>query len=139
MSSTIKYLLNMKRLPFLILLLVAGSFLAFKSTSNGTDPTPPTKYDEILKLVGNMLTHAHYSPQSINDAFSKKVFKKYIGDLDPDKNVFLLGDMRELRKYETSIDEEIKGSPVEFFLVAGKTFNTRMEEAALIYNSFLSK
>ena len=44
-----------------------------------------------------------------------------------------------LKKYETRIDDEIKGAPVEFFLAAGKIFNTRMEEAAAMYNEILSK
>ncbi len=140
MSGTLKYLLNMKRLPLLIMILVAGSFLAFKTMGTNTRNTnPPSKYEEILKLVGEMLSNAHYSPQSINDAFSKKIFKKYLSDLDPDKNIYLQSDLDALRKYETSIDEEIKGAPVEFFLTAGKTFNTRMEEAAAIYNDILSK
>lgn len=131
----------MKRLPVVILMLVAGSFLAFKTMGRGTkDPlNPPSKYEKILKLVGQMLAQAHYSPQDINDDFSKKVFRKFTGDLDPEKIMFLKSDMNGLKKYETRIDEEIKGAPVEFFLSAGKIFNTRMEEAALLYKEYLSK
>lgn len=130
----------MKRLPILILMLVAGSFLAFKTMGRGTNnPNPPSKYEEILRLVGKMLQEAHYSPQNLNDAFSKKVFTKYIKDLDPEKNIFLQGDISTLRKFENRIDDEIKGAPVEFFLNAGKTFNTRVEEAAAICNDYLSK
>ncbi len=45
--------------------------------------------------------------------------------------MFLQSDIASLKaKYETKIDEEIKGAPVEFFLAAGKIFNTRMEEAS---------
>ncbi len=129
----------MKRLPFVILIIVAGTFLAFQSMGSGTK-TPPGKYEEILKLVGEMLSQGHYSPQDINDAFSKKIYKKFIADLDPEKNIYLQADMDLLqKKYETRIDDEIKGSSAEFFLAAGKTFNTRMEEAALVCNEILSK
>jgi carboxyl-terminal processing protease len=139
MYNILKYLLNMKRLPIVILAIVAGTFLAFQTMGTGTK-NPPSKYEEILKLVGEMLTQAHYSPKDINDAFSKKIFKKYIDDLDPEKNIYQQSDMDALqKKYETRIDDEIKGSSVEFFLAAGKTFNTRMEEAALICNDLLSK
>ena len=86
-----------------------------------------------------MLSQAHYSPQNINDAFSKKIFKKFLSDLDPEKNMYLQTDMDALKKYETKIDDEIKGAPVEFFLAAGKTFNTRMEEVAIMYNDILSR
>lgn len=131
----------MKRLPIVILMVVAGSFLAFKTSGTGTKtPTvPPTKYEQILKMVGEMLTQAHYSPQDLNDAFSKKIFKKFLYDIDPEKNMYLQSDIEALRKYENHIDDEIKGAPVEFFLAAGKTFNSRMEEAAKMYDDILSK
>ncbi|MGZ8557504.1 MAG: PDZ domain-containing protein, partial [Chitinophagaceae bacterium] len=129
----------MKRLPIVIMMIVAGSFLAFQTMGTGTK-TPPNKYEEILKLVGEMLAQAHFSPQNINDDFSKKIFSKYADDLDPEKNMFLQSDITALqKKYETKIDEEIKGAPVEFFLAAGKIFNTRMEEAAAICTDLLSK
>jgi carboxyl-terminal processing protease len=141
MPNAIKYLLNMKRLPIVILMVVAASFLTFKTTGAGTNKSvnPPTKYEQILKMVGEMLSQGHYKPQDINDAFSKKIFKKFIGDLDPEKTMFLKSDMDALKKYETTIDDEIKGAPVQFFLEAGKVFNARMEEAALMYNDILSK
>ena len=127
MLNAVKFILNMKRLPFILMMIMAGLFLAFQTMGTGTK-TPPGKYEEILKLVGQMLSQAHYSPQDINDDFSKKIFKKYIGDLDPEKNMFLQSDMNSLKKrYEDNIDNEIKGSPAEFFLAAGKLFNTRME------------
>ncbi|HWR32941.1 MAG TPA: carboxy terminal-processing peptidase [Chitinophagaceae bacterium] len=130
----------MKRLPIVILMLVAGSFLAFKTTGTGTRKAsaPPTKYEQILKLVGDMLEQAHYSPQDINDAFSKKIYKKFLADIDAEKTMYLLGDIDAMKKYETKIDDEIKGAPVEFFLAAGKTFNSRMEEAARMYDEILS-
>lgn len=132
----------MKRLPIVIMMVVAGSFLAFMTMGTGTRNTsvnPPSKYEQILKLVGSMLSEAHFSPQDINDAFSKKVFIKFMADLDPDKNMYLQSDMNALKKFETKIDDEIKGSPVEFFLEAGKIFNKRMEEVSVIYNSILAQ
>src|SRR5258705_13312469 len=137
MLNAIKYLLNMKRLPIVIMMVVAGSFFAFQTMGTGTK-NPPTKYEEILKLVGEMLSQAHYSPQNINDDFSKKIFKKFTGELDPEKNMYLQSDMESLKKYETKIDDEIKGAPVEFFLAAGRTFNARMEQASKMYTEILS-
>lgn len=131
----------MKRLPIVVMFALTGSFLAFRSIGNINHNTnPPGKYEQILKLVGEMMTQAHFSPQDINDAFSKKVFKKFIGDLDPEKNMFLLSDMDQLqKKYDSKIDDEIKGSNVESFLAAGKNFNQRMEEVAVIYKNTLEK
>jgi len=141
MRQAFKYLTNMKRLPIVVLLALTGSFLAFRSIGNTThNSNPPGKYEQILRLVGEMMSQAHYSPQDINDAFSKKVFKKFMGDLDPEKNMYLQADIDQLqKKYETRIDDEIKGADAAFFLAAGKNFNQRMEEVALVYNEFLLK
>lgn len=129
----------MKRLPIVIMMVVAGFFLAFQTTGSHAK-NPPSRYEEILKLVGRMLEEAHFSPQDINDDFSKKVFKKFIEDLDPEKNIFLASDIDGLRKkYETRIDDEIKGAPVEFFLATGKIFNQRMEEASAMANAILQE
>lgn len=133
----------MKRLPILVMFIVAGTFLAFQSL--GKSSNPPSKYDKILKNVGQMLTEAHYSPKDINDDFSKKIFSKYMNDLENnlalDKKVFLQTDYDELKKkYETRIDDEIRGeTPVEFFLAAGQIFNKRIEEVAKICNEILSE
>lgn len=129
----------MKRLPIVITMVLAGSFLAFQTMGTGNN-NPPNKYEEILKLVGQKLAEDHYSPQNFDDAFSKKIFKKYLTDLDGDKTFFLQSDIDQLKqKYENRIDDEIKGAPVEFFLEAGKIFNTRMEENAKMCSDILSK
>jgi carboxyl-terminal processing protease len=139
MPKAIKYLTNMKRLPFLLVMLAAGIFLAFKTIGTSNKQNPPSRYEKILQIVGEILTQGHYSPKDINDDFSKKVFNKYFEELDPDKDIFLQSDLTALNSYSTRIDDEIKGAPVQFFLEAGKVFNKRIDEAASIYKDILSK
>lgn len=127
----------MKRLPLLLVMLVGGIFLAF-NTMGSDNSTPPSKYDKILQSVAALLVQGHYNPKDINDAFSKKIFKKYLEDLDADRTILLQDDIKALKKYETRIDDEIKGQPVEFFLEASKLFNKRVEEAAVIYKDLLA-
>ncbi len=131
----------MKRLPIVIMMVVAGSFFAFKTMGTDTkrSTVPPSKYEQILKLVGDMLIQLHYDPKNINDAFSKKIYTKFMGDLDREKNFFLQSDFKALKKFEDRIDDEILGAPVEFFLEAGKVFTARMEEAAKMSNEILAK
>ena len=129
----------MKRLHLLLLMLGAGIFLTFRTLGTTGRAVPPTKYERILQSVGEMLMQGHYSPKQINDDFSKIVFKKYLEDLDPDKNIFTQQDIDALRRHETRVDDEIKGAPVEFFQDAAKLFNKRIEEAAKIYKDILAK
>jgi carboxyl-terminal processing protease len=138
MRKALKYIIDMKRLPIIVMFAVAGTFLAFQSLGKNTNP--PSKYEKILKNVGQMLMEAHYSPKDINDEFSKKIYTKFLNDLDPDKNILTQTDYDALKKYETKIDDEIKGdAPVEFFLEAGKLFNKRIEEVSKIYTDILSQ
>lgn len=127
----------MKRLPILILLLVAGVFLA--SSMNTVKNDPPGKYEKIMERLTEMLKEAHYSPKSIDDDFSKKIFTRYLEDLDPNKNIFLHADLESLKKFETKIDDEMKGAPVEFFKAAGQLFNKRTEEVSAYYKEILTK
>ncbi|MDB5253172.1 MAG: carboxyl-terminal protease [Flaviaesturariibacter sp.] len=119
-------------------MLAACIFVAFRTLGTGTVP-PPSKYERILQNVGEMLRQGHYSPKEINDDFSRKIFAKYFADIDPDKNIFLQEDLQALKKYETRLDDEIKGAPVEFFLEVGKIFRKRTEEASAIYKGILAK
>lgn len=139
MPKALKYLISMKRLPLLLVMLVAGIFLAFQTMGKTNKTNPPSKYEKILQIVGEILTQGHYSPKDINDDFSKKVYNKYFEDLDPDKDIFLQQDLVALNGYSTKIDDEIKGAPVQFFLEAGKLFDKRTEEAAAFYKDILSK
>lgn len=130
----------MKRLPFVLLvLLLAGSFLAFKS-SIARNAAPPGKYEQIMELVGQLLSQAHFSPQNIDDQFSEKVFDKFMNDLDPEKNIFLKKDYDSLKAlYGDQIDDEIKGAPVKSFLAISSVFDQRNSEAQKWTQGILSK
>ncbi|MGZ5286773.1 MAG: carboxy terminal-processing peptidase [Flavisolibacter sp.] len=128
----------MKRLPLLIAMLIAGIFLAFQ-TMGTSNSNPPSKYEKILQIVGEILAQGHYSPQDINDEFSKKVYAKYFEELDSEKNLFLKEDLATLNSFSTKIDDELKGAPVQFFLEVGKIFNKRTEEVSSVYQELLAK
>lgn len=100
---------------------------------------PPSKNETILRTVGAMLEQGHYSPKKIDDAFSKEVFVEYFKRLDPSKRILTEKDMSKLRKYEASIDDEIHGSPLEFFTTAEEIYKKRIVEAEEIYKGFIEK
>ena len=128
----------MKRLPILIVMLIVGVFLAFQTMGKSTT-NPPSKYEKILRIVGEILEQGHYSPKDINDEFSKKIFDRYFEELDADKDIFLASDIESLRSFSTRIDDEIKGAPVQFFQEVSKIFDKRAPEAFAIVNDLLAK
>ncbi|OQP57299.1 tail-specific protease [Niastella vici] len=134
-------MLQRKNLPIVLLLFGAGLILAFKSLGFGLgNGNPPTKYEKILHNVGEMLAEIHYSPKKIDDNFSKEIFKKYLGEkIDDQKNVLLQSDIQQLKKYETKIDDEILGGPVQFVPAVTEIYKKRLPETEEIYKDILSK
>jgi carboxyl-terminal processing protease len=141
MPKVLKYMLQRKNLPIVIMLFVAGLIVAFKSLGFGLgNGNPPTKYEKILHNVGEMLAEIHYSPKKIDDNFSKEIFKKFLGEkIDDQKNVLLQTDVQQLKKYETKIDDEIMGGSVEFVPAVSEIYKKRLSETEEIYKEILAK
>ena len=137
MSSNIKtFMLSKKFLPVAIVLIVAGFFIAFRSSGFGN---PPDRFELLFKQVTEMLEQVHYSPKPINDDFSKNIFKKYLETLDPEKNIFTGSDIKDLKKFELSIDDELHGAPIQFFHAVESVYNKRIKELSLEYPGLLQQ
>ena len=118
------------------LVIVSVLFLGFtKCSIKGSDPSEKQR---LLTTIGNVLEEQHYSPKKIDDAFSKQVFKKFIEELDIDKNLFLQSDINEFKKYETYIDDELHGGEIKFVPVVNVAYNKRVPEVVNIYRTILS-
>src|ERR1700741_2347262 len=139
MKNVFRYMFTKRNLPVVILLLGAGLFLAFNSLGIGGNP--PTKYEKILHNVGEMLKEIHYSPKKIDDEFSKTIFKKFLTDryVDENKNILLQSDIQQLKKFETKLDDEILGGPVQFVPALSEIVKKRVLETELLYKEYLSK
>ncbi len=134
-------MLQRKNLPIVLLLFVAGLIVAFRSLGFGLgNGNPPTKYEKILHNVGEMLAEIHYSPKKIDDNFSKEIFRKFLGEkIDDQKNILLLSDIQQLKKFETKIDDEILGGAVQFVPAVSEIYKKRLPETEAIYKELLSK
>ncbi len=113
------------------------SFIAVKSF--GFKSEPATKYEKIITTVAALLEQGHFSPKKIDDNFSKAVFKKYLNDIDPNKEILLQSDINELKKFETKIDDELHGSRLQFVAALSTIYNKRVLEAVVIYKDLLNR
>ena len=140
MSKALKFMFSKKTLPVVILILGAGLFVAFRSLGIGAG-SPPSKYEKILHNVGEMLSQIHYSPKKIDDNFSKEIFKKFLVDryVDDQKNIFLQSDIQQLKKFETKLDEEIRGGAVQFVPAVSEIYKKRLLEIEGLYKEILSQ
>jgi carboxyl-terminal processing protease len=137
-KKVLNSMISKRNLPIVILILGCSIFVAFRSLGFGE--TPPTKYEKILRNVGQMLEEIHYSPKDIDDNFSKEIFKKYLAEVDLEKDVLLQPDVEALRsKYETKIDDEILGkTSVQFVPAVVEILKKRIPETEVIYKEILS-
>ena len=138
MQKFTQFMKSRKGLLLLAIVLFGGLFFAFKSTGIGGTDIVVTQRQRLLSSVGSILEDLHYSPKLINDAFSKQVFKKYLDELDGDKSIFLQSDITGLKKYETTIDDEIHGAPIEFVPAASAIYDQRIAEVIALYKEILS-
>jgi carboxyl-terminal processing protease len=132
-------MLNKRNLPIVLLVSALGIAIALKTFA--FSGTPPTKYEKILKNVSEMLEEIHYSPKDIDDQFSKEVFKKYLGEVDVEKKIFLRSDIQELSaKYQSLLDDEILGKvPVEFVPAVVTLYKKRLVEVQNISREILAQ
>jgi len=118
------------------IILFGAVFFAFK-VSTYTTELQPTQRQKLLATVGALLEAQHYSPKVIDDNFSKKLFAAYLKALDPEKTLFLQSDITSFKKFETSLDDEIKGAPIAFVPAISTVYTKRIEETVLLYKELL--
>lgn len=138
MNKTLKFMKSTKGLILLSVLLVGGLFIAF--TNNSSTDKVLSQKQKLLTVVGDLLEKQHYSPQAIDDSFSKKIFAKFISDLDGDKCLFTEADITTLKKYETTLDDEIHGkTELQFLPAVNAIYNSRTDEIVVLYKEILNK
>jgi carboxyl-terminal processing protease len=129
-------------IPVIILLTLGSLFIHFqtqgKNESDNTD-NPKVRFAKILKNVGILLEEGHFSPKKVDDNFSREVMKKFIGDLDDEKDIFLQSDIDNFKKYENRIDDEIHGSDIESFFAVNEVYQKRFLEVSKYYTEILAK
>lgn len=118
-----------------------GLFVAFKTSIGNSEKNDDVSENQkkVLAAIGALIEKQHYNPKKIDDNFSKEVFKKYLEELDDDKIYFLQQDINELKKFETTIDDELHGSNIKFVPTVNAIYNNRLTQVVAIYKNILSK
>ncbi|MCW3102125.1 MAG: carboxyl-terminal protease [Bacteroidetes bacterium] len=97
------------------------------------------KDEAIDQILMQSLNNVHYSPLTLNDDFSEKVFKLYMQRLDYNKKFLLQSDVDELKKLNHSIDEDISTGHFGFFDKSYGIITKRVDEAQAYYKEILSQ
>jgi carboxyl-terminal processing protease len=68
---------------------------------------PTDEQRAVARKIGRILEQTHYSRAAIDDAFSRKVFQRYLELLDPEHSYFLASDVQAFSVYQDRFDDMI--------------------------------
>ena len=86
------------------------------------------------------LSLAHYQPEKVDDAFSKRVFDLYLKRIDINKK-FLAANRRSAvcAGTQTDVDDEVKRGTHEFLDVSTQIMDQRVKDIQALYRDILAK
>lgn len=103
----------------------------------------PQDEDDKLKTImvnlKNALTYVHYSPKSINDAYSQQVYKRYLEMIDPSKRYFRQADIAEFDRQKNLLDDYLNKGDLTFYKTTTDRLFKRLDEVDKITQDILSK
>ncbi|PJJ59056.1 carboxy terminal-processing peptidase [Hymenobacter chitinivorans] len=121
-------------LPGFLLLFPTGGF-----TQRPADGVPPQKKEVLLGTIAQGLGVGHVQPEQIDNEFSRRVYALYLKHLDGSKRFLLQPDVKQLQRYETGIDDEIRQGKHEFLDLSTKLIDQRVQEAQVLYRELLQQ
>ena len=130
----LRFMKNKILVPLVIVGCVAA-FLSFKYSSKGQSSEEKRKL--VIETVMKTIQMEHFSPKSLDDTFSARVYHKLIHEFDYDKLYFTQSDINKLKNYEFKIDDEIRDNSIEFFDTLDAIYIRRIDGAEKYYKEIL--
>jgi carboxyl-terminal processing protease len=128
----------MKRNYKKLIAVVCLSATLFAFTINSKKSIDPDKDKLLLELLMFVIKKGHYNPVTVDDNFSKGVYKEYIEALDPSKRFFLQSDINEFSKYQLDLDDQLTNKDLTFFNLTYDRLVLRVNEGNKMYKEVLS-
>jgi carboxyl-terminal processing protease len=105
---------------------VAG-LLLFRSPAPA-DPKLNKQDQLVARVVCEFLRQLHLNHPPIDDAASRRLFARFLKDLDPTKQYFLQSDIDGWKKYETELDDQLLRGELTFPYQVYERLMTRLNE-----------
>ncbi|WNJ95205.1 carboxy terminal-processing peptidase [Vibrio ruber] len=97
-------------------LIAAGLWLAVSSVQASAPSiresdlpvlTPESQHSLATERVKNKFVQSHYKHIYLDDAFSKKIFQRYLGLLDYNRNIFTQKDIDGFKQWSVELDDQL--------------------------------
>lgn len=121
--------------------LVAAVFglASYRFYEHSGPQSAPGKEQVLVGTIVQGLSQAHYQPERIDDAFSKRVFDLALKRLDYRKKFLLQSDVAQLTKFQTDIDDETKRGSHEFLDLSTKLMADRTKQMQTLAHELLAQ
>jgi carboxyl-terminal processing protease len=120
---------------FVLLLGAAGLGLA--PTSARAEPTPTRNDRLVCQFVCEYLKRGHLNTPEIGDELSKRMFKRFLKDIDPGKLYFTKSDVDEFKKDETELDDMVLKGDLTFPYKVYQKYLERLTERQKLIEEFV--
>ena len=89
---------------------IGGAFAATESVLLEDIPQlqQASQHAKVAKRVSDLFNRSHYKYMPLDNTLSKKVFDRYIEQLDFNKQIFLQSDIDAMKVYQHELDENLK-------------------------------
>jgi carboxyl-terminal processing protease len=130
-----RYVKMINKYRYIFLLLIVGLGFGFYNPSGQQEE----KDKVILNLIYQVLNSNHFSPQTLNDDFSEKVFDNFLESLDFNKRFLLAEDVEEMEEHRLDIDDQVRVAQLGFFENSYGIYKKRYLEVKGFYQEILTE
>lgn len=82
----------------------------------------------VAQMVCEFLKQGHLGKPEIGDEISRRLFRRFLKDIDPNKLYFLKSDIDEFKKHETELDDQLLDGDLTFAYKVYDRFVERLGE-----------
>ena len=100
-------------------------------------PAPADRDAALLQSLMSALDKYHFSPQMMDDEFSKKVYKLYLDRIDASRRFYTQVDVAQLKPFELQLDDQTKAYDLTFFNKSEALLDAGMAKVEGFYNEVI--
>jgi carboxyl-terminal processing protease len=119
-------------------LLAAAAALLLLARHTPAEPRLARHDPLVVRMVCEFLHRGHLNRPEIGDEVSRRLFRRFLKDLDPAKLYFVQSDIDEFKKNETDLDDMLLAGDLSFPYKVYQRFITRQAERQKLVEEFVA-
>ncbi len=100
---------------------------------------PLQKHRDSTKIIVDLIGKNHYRKKPLNNDLSATIFKRFLENMDPNRNIFHAKDVRSFEQYRWKLDDYLKKADLSPAYEMYNLFRKRVDERAAYALSLLNQ